>query len=724
MVFNPLFLQNTSGVENIHPEKVNKLSGSGYLFSDIINVFMNADENDSLTKLTQEFLGSAQIKENNGSPVILSLLGETSIPLSDVSKNLQLKIEDFLPSGLKKKLVKTEGEADKNVVEKSLTVDQKQLAQILETINQLLGIGKQETKNSDENADVDLSETVNLLEGSDGVFVIVETADKIFNVNITKVIPEKTIDVPSEIKTGTAPNENLYKIKFTAINDKSLYSPTVNENLVSGAAQNNSQLSFLPFESEAAETNAEVSSVKLKVFTYQNTVAENVLPDSPNGKLKFAEQTVETHDKNPSKEIKTAETTFKPVQNNAPQNTETKNVLTSQGEKEATKESGKSVNPKTSAEVSGKSAEPKTIADVSEKAKVEITKITEPKILSSEKDPAVNIQGKEKVNEDGNILNKAIKNFEKTKEEILVDKNEVKVKEILPSVSKTELKETVEYKTDTKESFSKPDEKITNEKVDENIESELSTKDFEKFVLENKESEQLNIKVTKAVKHITTIKAENTQQANSEKPVKENAETKSNESDEKIKPVQSPESNEKNFSQSENFFKQSEEGKNFGFDSKINTSQVKEKFVLDEPLPHSNSERIVKAAEIMKELSKFIEKQDKTTLTIRISPEDLGKLKITLDVVDQNVKANIHVENEAVKTIIEKNIVELQNQMSKNGIQLTSVNVSLSESDQKNAKQFAGKKKTNSFDINEKGIDENEEEKIKMMGYNTVEYLA
>lgn len=74
--------------------------------------------------------------------------------------------------------------------------------------------------------------------------------------------------------------------------------------------------------------------------------------------------------------------------------------------------------------------------------------------------PIENIHNKEKVKEGGNLLNNAIKNSEKTKEENFVNKNEVKVKEILSSVSKTELKETVEYKTDVKENLSKPVEKL------------------------------------------------------------------------------------------------------------------------------------------------------------------------------------------------------------------------------------------------------------------------
>jgi len=717
MVFNPLFLQNTSGVENIHPEKVNKLSGSGYLFSDIINVFMNAEEGESLTKLTQEFLGSAQIKENNGSPVVLSLLGETSIPVNGEIKNLQLKIEDFLPAGLKKKLTKNENDADKNITEKSLTADHKQLVQILETINQLLGIGKSEIKNDTEKPEVDLAETANLLENSDGVFLIVETADKIFNVNISKLTAEKTSDSIQETKKENGNIEKLYKIKLTAITDKTLYSNSVNENIAS--AQNNSQLSFLPFGNDTAETKTSEAAAKLKVFTYQNVNSENILPETSKNKIKFAQQNVESLEKNSGKEITTAETAEKIKIKNAVENSASAKI-TAEGIN----------NTEVVADKIGKTSATKVSDGKTEKAETN-------KNVFSENIQTAKSGAEEILNPKAKTSKTELKDFEKVKEEVRVNENKIETKEtktetnikaqgkeILHAFSKSDFKENVDNKNEVKENVLKPLEKNAKENVDENNETKINTKDFEKFVFENKENEQLNIKVTKAVKNITTIKAENTQQPNNEKLVKQNAEAKTEESGGEVKTVGAAETNDKNFSQSENFFKQSEETKNFGFDSKINTNSIKEKFTLDEPLPHSNSERIVKAAEIMKEISKFIEKQDKSTLTIKISPEDLGKLKITLDIVEHNVKANIHVENEAVKTIIEKNIVDLQTQMSKNGIQLTSVNVSLSENDQKNAKQFAGKKKSNSFDINEKNIDENEDEKIKMMGYNTVEYLA
>ena len=215
MVFNPLFLQNTTGVESVHPEKVNKLNKSGYLFSDIINVFMNSDEGDSLTKLTQEFLGSAQIKETNGTPVILDLLGETTIPLADITKNLKLKIEDFLPAGLKKKLVNVDVENNKDITEKTITATKEQLLQILQTIENLFNNQKASQGSKENNGD-DFAAVTEQLEKSDGVFLIVEMADKAFNINIAK----QAAATSSDLKNGNT--ESLYKIDFTLINENAL----------------------------------------------------------------------------------------------------------------------------------------------------------------------------------------------------------------------------------------------------------------------------------------------------------------------------------------------------------------------------------------------------------------------------------------------------------------------------------------------------------------------
>ncbi|MBU2492266.1 MAG: flagellar hook-length control protein FliK [Bacteroidetes bacterium] len=768
MNFNPLFLQNKTSVDGIHPEKTNKLSGSGYLFSDIINVFMNADETDSVAKLTQEFLGSAQIKETNGTPVILSLLGETALPLADVSNNLQLKIEDLLPSGLKKKLVKTEGE-NNNILEKGITVNKTQLAQILETINNLFKLGNKNLKSDSKNKDLELTETTELLENNDGVFLIIETADKIFNVNISK--QNAGDNLKNDNESGQI--ENIYKIKFSAINENSLLNSEGN-NLLANKGVNNSQLSLLPFPSELAAEKADSSLfVKLKVFKYQNPGSENSLPDPLKNKINIEGSPVKINSENGTKDSQHFQINEAATQNKT--NGETVNeevkILTGEGAKnlktEAVIPNSTNQSPVT---IEGKIVEAKQVMqkpnlnsppeEVKTSGKIKSEQVnvsgqksnheklndTSVKTTGQEINPEKTASSKTNVAESVNPSKISLKDEKVSHEQFKNQKDslnsEIKNGELkAEGFSKTMIKDILTDNTQSKSEViqeNKPelkkevldhiDETPVNkskEKTDDNNTKEVNPKSFEKFAAENKENEQLNLKVAKAVKNITTIKSENTQSQNVDKTVKENTDTKINKSDDQSGKIQISDSNEKNYSQNENSSKQNEDNKNVPIETnRVTTGDVKEKFTLETLTPNSNSDRIVKAAEIMKEISKFIEKQDNSTLTIKISPEELGKVKITMDITEQSVKANIHVENEAVKTIIEKNISELQNQMSKSGIQLTSVNVMLSEGEQKTAKQFANKKKSTGFDTNDKNMDEAEKEKVKMMGYNTVEYLA
>ena len=145
---------------------------------------------------------------------------------------------------------------------------------------------------------------------------------------------------------------------------------------------------------------------------------------------------------------------------------------------------------------------------------------------------------------------------------------------------------------------------------------------------------------------------------------------------------------------------------------------------MDQPLPNNHAERVVKTTEIMKEIGKFIQKQDTNTITLKVDPESLGKLKITIDMTDQVVKANIVVESDAVKTIVENNLNDLTNQLSRNGVQVSSVNVTLSEGEQKQNKGNINKKKDEKLDKKDSNIEDIEEERKKDLGYNTVEYLA
>ncbi len=138
----------------------------------------------------------------------------------------------------------------------------------------------------------------------------------------------------------------------------------------------------------------------------------------------------------------------------------------------------------------------------------------------------------------------------------------------------------------------------------------------------------------------------------------------------------------------------------------------------------NNAERIVKTSEIMKELAKHVQKQEKNTLVLQIDPENLGKMKIKLEMIENSVRAKIEVESQIIRHHIESNINDLYSQLSKNGIQLSGINISLSESDTKTNKQFSGKKKGSGQNIKDEEIDISEDMKTKSLGYNTYDYVV
>lgn len=114
----------------------------------------------------------------------------------------------------------------------------------------------------------------------------------------------------------------------------------------------------------------------------------------------------------------------------------------------------------------------------------------------------------------------------------------------------------------------------------------------------------------------------------------------------------------------------------------------------------------------------------KGSLSFDIRPEHLGKMKITLDTVDKVLKVNIEVENEHAKQLVEKNIDKLHQQLSNNGLQLNSLNISLSYSkQQRDGKKINNKTQNESENLGQVGETEEENNK-KQLGYNTYEYIA
>lgn len=132
--------------------------------------------------------------------------------------------------------------------------------------------------------------------------------------------------------------------------------------------------------------------------------------------------------------------------------------------------------------------------------------------------------------------------------------------------------------------------------------------------------------------------------------------------------------------------------------------------------------KVIQAAEIVNEISRFVQKNEKQSMTFQLHPENLGKVQLRVDVQENKINTYIEVENTQVKQAIQSNIDNLKQNLQNAGMQLNNVNVSLSGSDQKFAKSGQFKKKS----FGGKAVKlETEQAAVrqKNLGYNTYEYL-
>lgn len=144
-----------------------------------------------------------------------------------------------------------------------------------------------------------------------------------------------------------------------------------------------------------------------------------------------------------------------------------------------------------------------------------------------------------------------------------------------------------------------------------------------------------------------------------------------------------------------------------------------------ENIETSNGHRLVKAMEVIKEISRFVSKTERGSLSFDITPENLGKMKITVDTKDNALTARIEVNSDQSKQLIEKNLDKLYQELTENGVELSSLNISMSNSNQQNEDEenFTNNKNHNSKSLDQVGEVE-EEKKKKSLGYNTYEYIA
>ncbi len=136
------------------------------------------------------------------------------------------------------------------------------------------------------------------------------------------------------------------------------------------------------------------------------------------------------------------------------------------------------------------------------------------------------------------------------------------------------------------------------------------------------------------------------------------------------------------------------------------------------------TEKVVRDTEVFKEVSRFIARREKSEMILRVEPENLGKVKIRLVMQQDQMRAQIEVESDAVKKMLESNLPQLFRDAGQAGVQLGAVQISLTQQESRQTKQ-GNPRKRNAEKVADTNLDDNKEMKAqKRMGYNTYEYLA
>jgi flagellar hook-length control protein FliK len=137
-----------------------------------------------------------------------------------------------------------------------------------------------------------------------------------------------------------------------------------------------------------------------------------------------------------------------------------------------------------------------------------------------------------------------------------------------------------------------------------------------------------------------------------------------------------------------------------------------------------DSIRLIKSNEIVKEMNKILARPETQSMTFQVTPDELGKIKLVIDLIENHVSAKIEVESEQVRQIVQNNIEQLKSSIQSSGVQVSSLNVSLNYNEQKAGKNAFGKKKNSLNENNFEIEDAKEDNSRKKMGYSTVEFLA
>lgn len=116
--------------------------------------------------------------------------------------------------------------------------------------------------------------------------------------------------------------------------------------------------------------------------------------------------------------------------------------------------------------------------------------------------------------------------------------------------------------------------------------------------------------------------------------------------------------------------------------------------------------------------------QNNNSVELRLYPEELGRVKISIETLENIVSARIEVQSEQVKNIILSNLPRLRDSLNQEGLNVQNLDVYLGSEEQRNNHNGNQKNKNNSTKMSFDNEEQVEEIKIKNLGYNTIEYLA
>ncbi|HET56056.1 MAG TPA: flagellar hook-length control protein FliK [Ignavibacteria bacterium] len=129
-------------------------------------------------------------------------------------------------------------------------------------------------------------------------------------------------------------------------------------------------------------------------------------------------------------------------------------------------------------------------------------------------------------------------------------------------------------------------------------------------------------------------------------------------------------------------------------------------------------------SKIVEEISELVISEKKDKAVIYLEPADMGRIKVALEIIENKLTARLEVETNSAKEMLHNQVEYLRDSLSNNGIQLSSLSISLYSSEQKNSKSLREKRKDSSI----KDIDTKEnfqkEKQAKSLGYNTYEFIA